>query len=291
MDDSENFALLEEKQAMAFESPVAHDDNEDVASYSNSNPQDERPLAKDNRVTHDDSNSNANLLDKFQGLQQEVQELHGQLDVQAHDLKLLQEQQLSFYKDLDERLRDVPAKGIAYKPITAVTTTTGVTIGEEPSLLATTSPVASIQPTSMVRPAVQAVIGAGPTNPANEQISYLAAYELVKDKQFDEALTAMQTFVTKYPHGGYSANAQYWLGELYMVKKDYVQAIEHFNVVMQEFPSSSKNAASLLKVGYALAGQGKTIDARAKLQEVVTTFPDTSTAKLAAAKLSTLRTQ
>ncbi len=283
VDDSENFALLEEQQA-PYESPVAHDDNEDRSSYSNNNTQDEPPLAKENNPTHDRSNGYANLLDKVQGLQQEVQELRGQLDVQAHDLKLLQEQQLSFYKDLDARLRDVPVKGMANKPLTAVT------IGEKP-IVATTSPETSIQPAAMVMPPVQPVIGAGRTNPANEQISYLAAYELVKDKQFDEALTAMQTFVTKYPHGGYSANAQYWLGELYMVKNDYLQAIEHFNVVMQEFPSSSKNAASLLKVGYALAGLGKTAEARAKLQEVVKTFPDTSAAKLATAKLNTLRTQ
>ncbi len=35
------------------------------------------------------SSSNAVLLDKVQGLQQEVQELRGQLEVQAHDLKII----------------------------------------------------------------------------------------------------------------------------------------------------------------------------------------------------------
>ena len=99
----------------------------------------------------------------------------------------------------------------------------------------------------------------------------------------------MHAFVSKYPHGGYTANAQYWLGELYMVKNDYPQAIEHFNVVLQAFPSSSKNAASLLKIGYALAASGKTAEARIKLQDVVKTYPDTSTAKLAAAKLNSLK--
>ena len=49
-------------------------------------------------------NDNAKLIDKIQSLQQEVQELRGQLEVQAHDLKLLQQQQVAFYKDLDARL-------------------------------------------------------------------------------------------------------------------------------------------------------------------------------------------
>ncbi len=29
----------------------------------------------------------------------------------------------------------------------------------------------------------------------------------------------MEQFIVQYPRGGYTANAQYWLGELYMVKK------------------------------------------------------------------------
>ena len=126
------------------------------------------------------------------------------------------------------------------------------------------------------------------TNPADEQISYLAAYELVKNKKFDEALIAMQTFVTQHPQGGYTANAQYWLGELYMVKKNYPEAIEHFEVVLQQFPSSSKSAASLLKIGYALAASGKKQDAIIRLQQVVKNYPDTNTAQLAKTKLGSL---
>lgn len=247
VDDSENFALLEEQQA-AYESPVAQND--------------EPALAKDDQIgsNHGNSNNNAALLDKIQGLQQEVQELRGQLDVQAHELKLLQEQQLSFYKDLDARISN-PAKGSTV-----------------------VAPVPVVVPTP-----IQPVAGTSRANPADEQISYLAAYDLVKNKQFDSALTAMQTFVTKYPHGGYTANAQYWLGELYMVKNDYPQAIEHFNVVLQAFPTSSKNAASMLKIGYALAASGKTAEARVKLEDVIKMYPDTSTAKLAKAKLNSLK--
>ena len=125
-------------------------------------------------------------------------------------------------------------------------------------------------------------------NPADEQVRYLAAYELVKNKQFDEALSAMQAFVAQYPQGGYTGNAHYWLGELYMVKSDNTKAIEQFNIVLQQFPSSSKVAASLLKLGYALAASGKTAEAREKLNEVIKKYPDTTTAELASAKLEAL---
>ena len=271
VDDSENFALLDEQQA-AYEQPVAK-----KQSHTSSYNDEETALANDNNETsHGGNGNNAVLLDKVQGLQQEVQELRGQLEVQAHDLKLLQQQQLSFYKDLDARLPNPATKTAKNEPATDLS----ISPKETPINIAG----------QVVKPPVQALVSNNTTrtNPADEQISYLAAYELVKNKKFDEALIAMQTFVTQHPQGGYTANAQYWLGELYLVKKDYPAAIEHFEVVLQQFPSSSKSAASLLKIGYALAASGKKQDAITRLQQVVKNYPDTNTAQLAKAKLETL---
>lgn len=74
-----------------------------------------------------------------------------------------------------------------------------------------------------------------------------------------------------------------------MVKNDYPQAIEHFNVVLQAFPTSSKSADSLLKIGFALASTGKVTEARDTLKAVIKNYPDTGTAKLAATKLESLK--
>lgn len=271
VDDSENFALLDEQQA-ALEQPVAKAQSVDYGS------DEETAFANDNLETSTDSNSkNAMLLDKVQGLQQEIQELRGQLEVQAHDLKLLQQQQLAFYKDLDARLPTTSAS----KSATANPLPIGVTTPKSPAALP--SDKQQVQP--VVAPASH---HAARINPADEQISYLAAYELVKNKRFDEGLAAMQKFVSQYPQGGYTANAQYWLGELYMVKKSYPEAIEHFEIVLKQFPSSSKSAASMLKIGYALAASGKKEAAMQRLQQVVKSYPDTNTAQLAKAKLDAL---
>ena len=288
VDDSENFALLEGQQA-TYESPVAHDDSNSYGDTRRSKEsafaKDEQALAKDDRQSSQ-SNSNTALLEKVQGLQQEVQELRGQLEVQSHDLKLLQEQDLSLYKDLDARLRGMPANDVSNKPATELSMDTTPT--RLPPTLKNHLSNSSIAPAT---PVALPVVTDNRVNPANQQISYLAAYDFVKHKQYDDAILAMQTFVTKYPQSGYTANAQYWLGELYMVKKNYPQAIEHFNVVLQTYPSSSKSADSLLKMGYALAASGKTAEARVTLQEVIQKYPDTSTAKLAADKLNTLKNQ
>ncbi|WP_133127508.1 tol-pal system protein YbgF [Legionella nagasakiensis] len=266
VDDSENFTLLEEEQEV-MEQPLA----KPQADFSE--PEEEPALAYEPEAAS--NHDNAILLDKLQNLQQEVQELRGQLEVQAHDLKLLQEQQLAFYKDLDARLHNGAAQTakndvIIDKPA----------LKQKPEAI-TSTPTLSKPRASMTNKTIH-------TNPADEQISYLAAYELVKNKKYDEAMTAMQTYAQQYPQSGYTANAQYWLGELYMLKKNYPQAIEHFEAVLQQFPSSSKSAASLLKIGYALAASGKNNEARQRLQQVVKNYPDTSTAQLATAKLQSL---
>lgn len=254
IDGNENSALIDEPRA-AFEQPVD--------GYE------ERALAHDNAGSGSNAPSNNGLLlDKIQGLQHDVQELRGQLEVQSHDLKLLQEQQLSFYKDLDSRIRnDASVKGSV--PVK--------------------NNLSPMNKTPVTNTVIAPPVNSPPqTNPADEQISYLAAYELIKNKKFDEATDAMQNFVNQHPQSGYAANAQYWLGELYMLKKDYANAIAHFEIVVQQYPSSNKLAACLLKSGYALAAAGKKQEAIERLQQVVKNYPGTNTAQLAKVKLDSL---
>ncbi|STY29791.1 outer membrane protein [Legionella wadsworthii] len=298
VDDSENFAVFEGQQAYEapaygpkYDEPQVENGQFDIArnenySLDNSQTDDEPALAKDDQASSSSNISDtAKLIDKIQSLQQEVQELRGQLEVQAHDLKLLQQQQVAFYKDLDARLSGTnSAKTSANKP------SLDLSLGSKESTskkLASKVPDAS---TSNPTPANVSVPtgSASRMNPADEQISYLAAYELVKNKKYDDALNAMNIFVQKYPRGGYTANAQYWIGELYLFKKDYSKAIEHFNVVLQQFPTSSKSAASMLKVGYAYAEQGQKQEAKKYLQQVERAYPGTPTAQLANSKLRTI---
>ena len=116
----------------------------------------------------------------------------------------------------------------------------------------------------------------------------MAAYDLVKQKHFPQATQAMQQFLSKYPHGGYSANAHYWLGELFLANKDYANAVTHFDTVIQNFKTSSKFAPSRLKLGYTLAESGRIAEAKEQLLAVVNQYPDTTTARLAHIKLEKL---
>lgn len=267
VDSNENFALLEEQQA-DYQPPVAQADH-----YSDR--ESERPLAHEDRHV---GKNNPELLEKIQGLQQEVQELRGQLEVQAHQLKQLQEQQLSFYKDLDERLRNAASNTSPEKK--AETNLDMDELSKTPPSAHSTEQQPSVTPSSVEK---------GPSNPADEQIKYLAAYDLITSKQYDNAITEMNEFIAKYPQSGYSANAHYWLGEVYMIKHDYSKAMEHFNAVLQTFPSSNKAGACLLKLGYAQIASGDVAKGKNTLQDVIKKYPDTQNARFATTKLNSLK--
>jgi len=254
VDDSENFAILDEQSSSNHYSSGA--DNRNTLDAD-----DETPLAHDTTTSQQ---HNGDLLTQLKNMQQSLQEMQGQLDTQSHEIKRLQQQQLAFYKDLDNRIGHT---GVA-TPLDEAAITSKNNLDYNPLI---------------TQPATH-----GRTNPADEQISYLAAYDLVKNKQFDNALISMQAFITDYPRSGYTANAHYWLGELYMVKKNYPEAINHFDTVLKQFSTSSKAPACSLKIGYALAASGKEKEARLRLQQVLRLYPDTPTAQLAAAKLKTL---
>lgn len=268
VDESENFALFDEQLA-ATERPAsppiqAHDtaeSNESIALAYEDTSLDERPPQQDD----------ATLLNKLQNLQQDLNNLRGQLEVQTHELQVLKQQQLDFYKDLDGRLRDP-------------NTQTQAAASAAPEAAPQNAPDTNPTRLSTTLPESAAPRG----NPADEQISYLAAYELIKSKEFDKAVIAMNSFISQYPRGGYTANAHYWLGELYMVQKAYPDAIQQFQTVIKVFPSSSKTSDCSLKIGYALAASGEKRSARQQLQEVIRDYPDTHAAELAATKLETL---
>lgn len=211
------------------------------------------------------------LLEKIDRMQQDIQRLRGQIEVQAHDLKLLQQQQEAFYKDLDERIAKIrPEARMPQGPQSAVT--------QQPPVQAqaTKQPVAA---TIIPKPSRL------PANPADEHANYTKAYELVRAKQFDQAIVAMNNFISDYPNSEYGSNANYWLGELHLTQGDNQKAQQFFKQVVDKYPKSNKVSAAMLKLGFIYFDQGDYSAAKETLSRVQKEFPNTSTARLATNRL------
>lgn len=251
VEDSENFAVFDE-------------DNLPSSPREQKYAANEEPIAK----VLPENKASESLSAQVRAMQQEIQSLRGELEVQAHAIETLKNNQTNFYKDIDARL-EKPAQASTHPQVVK------------------DQPLVTIEPTTTI-PSNTNNANATLANPADEQVAYLAAYDLVKAKRYDEALIAMKSFSEQYPSGGYTANAAYWTGELYLVKKQPAEAMASFEIVLQRFPNSSKAAASALKIGYALSELGRKQEAREKLNQVIKNYPDTAAAQLAKNKLESL---
>lgn len=274
IDDSENFVLLEDQAQAAEELPIAQEDPYTIADNV------EESVTRHSRSPQNSAATTRNIgvVNQIQALQKEVQELRGQLEIQAHELEELKQQ--SSYQDLSAAPHTQTSTPTQIQQPTAQSTPTSPR-----DKVSTTQADQDIQPIHDLNATASHAVR---INPADEQISYLAAYDLVKQKQFPQATQAMEQFLVKYPNGGYSANAHYWLGELHLANKNYAEAINQFDTIIHNFKSSSKFAPSRLKLGYALADSGHIHEAKKQLTAVMTQYPDTSTARLALLKLEKL---
>jgi tol-pal system protein YbgF len=116
---------------------------------------------------------------------------------------------------------------------------------------------------------------------------YRAAVELVRSGQHEPAVAALRAFIGKHPRHDYADNAQYWLGETFYAAKDYPHALTEFRNVVETYPRGNKVPDALLKVGYCYQSMGQTEKARAVLEQVVSLYPKTEPAALAAKRLET----
>jgi len=198
----------------------------------------------------------SNLFLQVQRLQEEVRRLTGQVEEQAHELRQLREQSLQRYMDLDKRLS---AGGAASGD------TSGGTVTPPPDPRTEGSDARGEQP--------------------GEKIAYDAAYALVANRRFEEAVPAFNQFLRDYPQGRYAPNAHYWLGELYLVTEppDLEASRQAFALLISEYPEHDKTADALYKLGRVQFMKGNREKAREYLDLVVNQYAssDPAVVKLA----------
>jgi tol-pal system protein YbgF len=209
------------------------------------------------------------LFYQLQVLQQEVQELRGLVEEQNHQLARLARDQQEQYLDLDRRMQAVrgggSAPGGAGAPAGAAASGAGAAPGG-----ATASPAAA---------------GAGA---AGEREAYNAAFELMRQRQFEASAAAFNRLVGQYPNGAFTGNAFYWLGELYLVTEDNEKARQSFAQVVNLFPDHQKVPDALYKLGVVYHRLGDVGRAREFLNRVRNQHPQSSAAGLAQTYLSEL---
>jgi len=204
------------------------------------------------------SSSQAELFLQLQQLQEEVARLHGLLEEQQHALSKLQQENLERYQSLERRLASA---GAASSEASAT----------PPEATEVVEPAAAPPPKEADEP----------VDLEQEKLYYDAAFDLIKTRDFNQAEQALSGFLHRYPDSQYTANAQYWLGEVYLIKGQAELARDAFAKVVENWPEPAKVPDALYKQADATRRLAQNEQARHLLREVIEKYPNSSAAKLA----------
>ena len=117
--------------------------------------------------------------------------------------------------------------------------------------------------------------------------SYQEAVEWVKARKFDEAIAKFESLLKGGIGNDLADNCHYWLGEANYAKKQYQQAIQHLEMVMN-YQKSEKTGDAHYMMGQCYERLGDKAKAKAEYETLVKDFPTNAkvqTAKERAAKL------
>jgi len=195
------------------------------------------------------NNSLLDLSQRIEAVQVEARMMRGVLDEVQHQVQQTQNQQRDMYSDVDRRLTALEGGG--------------------------------------ARPSVNATSGSDlPVPQGDDRANYQAAFDLLKDGKYNEAIAGFRQFLTTFPTSPLADNAQYWLGEAHYVNKQYTDALRDFRTVLEKYPDSRKTPDALLKIGFCNYELKDYAGARSSLNQVVQRFGDTTAARLASQRLA-----
>ena len=178
----------------------------------------------------DESESSLDVYDRSQALLEEVRMLRGMVEELNYELSQVKQRQMDDYLDIDRRL-------------------SGLTAGA-----AVASSGLRAMPQARARDDIvsRRALDKGPAGDEVDdmKISYDSASNLLlKKRDIDGAAAAFKQHVADHPSSPYSANAYYWLGEIYLLQGQDELARQSFSVVVEQYVGHSKSLDASFKLG------------------------------------------
>jgi len=221
------------------------------------------------------------MIKQVNSLQRELQRLVGEVEVHTHELKGIQKRQREVYSDLDTRLRKLEQlssnPSLSNQPLS----------GQSPLGGGSSVPITPATGLSGQQGILSSPTQAQPVDPLSEvdqnvaRSAYERAFNMLKQGQYDVAISLFDAFLETYPTASYADNAQYWVGEANYAKRNYKVALAEFKKVIDQYPNSPKRADALLKMGYTYGELGDKRSALQTLNTIVNLFPESTAARLA----------
>lgn len=186
------------------------------------------------------SNPTAELFYQMQVMQQEVQSLRGMVEEQGYLIKQLKQQRLDDYVDLDRRISALGGAVSTAAPKPDVNSSSVSSSGNTGGIVDTEK--------AHYQKAVDPILGS--------------------NKDLDAAIALLHEHLQRYPNGLYTGNAQYWLGEAYLVKDNLPESQKWFEKLLNDYPLHGKIPAAKFKLGIVYHKTGLMAQSKMLLEEV-----------------------
>ncbi len=198
-------------------------------------------------VLANDGAQAAILLNQMDALQQEVMTLRDLVEQQTNTIEQIQKEGRDRYLDLDRRISQLTQQlqKSADKPTTSTQPTT----------------------TSATK--------------ATGDALYHTAFQSIRERRFDDAVSQLKSYLQTYPKGTYAGNSQYWLGEVYLAQGSLDAAEKEFTRLLSVYPQDGKVPDALYKLGQVNDRLGQKSKAKTFLERVIAEHPSSASARLA----------
>ena len=195
------------------------------------------------------------LFYRIQVLQQDLKDLRGTIEEQSYLIKRLERSQKEQYLDLDNRLVQLGGADLGSR----AAQTEDKESSEEATTLLNEIPEFD-----------------------NEREAYQYAFDLMRNRQYQESLAGFEEIIVAFPNGQYTPNAFYWIGELYLAQGDNEKSRQSFIQVISLYPDHQKVPDAMYKLGVVYFALGDNQSALRYLGQVQQEYPNSSAAGLAA---------
>jgi tol-pal system protein YbgF len=254
-----------------------------------------------------------NLLREVEAMRAEMSRMHGQSEMQTHQMESLGKRQTDLYTDLDKRLEDLNKQVRAAAATQAAAAAVAAAPAPAAAAAAAPAPEIAAAPASSPVPALvtstqlsfppasapgtgfaaaekpSAAASAQADDPLADSKAYEAALNHFKAGNYAAAIAGFKNFLKAYPGSRLASNAQYWVGYSYYALKDYKTALSHQFKLVAAYPHSAKVPDALLNMASCQAELEDADAAKKTLEEIVSKHPGTNAARIAARRLAALK--
>ncbi|HTR36783.1 MAG TPA: tetratricopeptide repeat protein [Bryobacteraceae bacterium] len=113
---------------------------------------------------------------------------------------------------------------------------------------------------------------AGPPPGVTAETTYSNAYRDYIGGKYDLAQQEFVDYLKYFPNTQFDANAQYYLGQIYYQKKDYLNAVQAFDAVLEQYADNNRTPDSHYFKAMSLMSLGKNDSAAQEFRDVYSRY-------------------